>query len=123
MWFTFVGGLRLWHLKLFYIFEWFYICGKVSATFVDGFTLKIGLHLWAFYVGGRVYVWRRYIPDDSDIAQVLNAASVASSLWSILFVLDQFKISSQEMDPKRITDWFSSNPAWDAYMYMYMYIS
>ncbi len=26
---TFVGGLRSWDLKLFYIFEWFYVCRKV----------------------------------------------------------------------------------------------
>ncbi len=55
---TFVGGLRLWDLKLFLHFRvvlrlWkslSYVCGGV---YICG---KIGLRLWAFYVGGRIYV-------------------------------------------------------------------
>ncbi len=57
-WFPFVGDLRLWYLKLFYIFEWFYVCGKVLSYVCGGFYIcgKISLRLWEFYVGGRVYV-------------------------------------------------------------------
>ncbi len=45
----FVGGYVRGFLKLFYIFKWFYVCGKSLSYVCGGVYIrgKIGLHLWA----------------------------------------------------------------------------
>ncbi len=75
MWFTFVGALRLWYLKLFYIFEWFYvtlwkrlsygsggvyICGKNRFTFVGVLRWWAGLRLTALQ-GQTIVIRASYV--------------------------------------------------------------